>query len=190
MAAGRVDPISAINPTKTDWIIKVRVVRIWLMPTSPSTSSYHGIEMVLCDSECFLGILSFIILERLITHRLRTYPMNSKDKISKAGIQRDSDGVVFEKRSRRKISIGQENCFPSNSQQAFLPVVMSDITTSKVATELKGCIPPYSQGVPRVLSDITNLAPVVHHFASTPLIHGVTYNHNLYPAIPTTLRHQ
>ncbi|KAF7812758.1 uncharacterized protein G2W53_033734 [Senna tora] len=23
MAAGRVDPISAINPTKTDWIIKV-----------------------------------------------------------------------------------------------------------------------------------------------------------------------
>ncbi|KAF7826257.1 uncharacterized protein G2W53_017421 [Senna tora] len=28
MAAGRVDPISAINPTKTDWIINVRVVRI------------------------------------------------------------------------------------------------------------------------------------------------------------------
>ncbi|KAF7823295.1 replication protein A 70 kDa DNA-binding subunit A-like [Senna tora] len=51
MAAGRVDPISAINPTKIDWIIKVRVVRIWLMPASPSTSSYHGIEMVLCDSE-------------------------------------------------------------------------------------------------------------------------------------------
>ncbi|KAF7830765.1 replication protein A 70 kDa DNA-binding subunit A-like [Senna tora] len=51
MAAGRVDPISAINPTKTDWIIKVRVVRIWLMPASPSTSSYHGIKMVLCDSE-------------------------------------------------------------------------------------------------------------------------------------------
>ncbi|KAF7813134.1 uncharacterized protein G2W53_034110 [Senna tora] len=30
MAAGRIDPISTINPTKTDWIIKVRVVRIWL----------------------------------------------------------------------------------------------------------------------------------------------------------------
>ncbi|KAF7835702.1 uncharacterized protein G2W53_010561 [Senna tora] len=30
MAAGRVDSISAINPTKTYWIIKVRVVRIWL----------------------------------------------------------------------------------------------------------------------------------------------------------------
>ncbi|KAF7839904.1 putative DNA-directed DNA polymerase [Senna tora] len=54
MAAGRVDSISAINPTKTDWIIKVRVVRIWLMPASPSTSSYHGIEMVLCDSEIFI----------------------------------------------------------------------------------------------------------------------------------------
>ncbi|KAF7807928.1 Fgenesh protein 114 [Senna tora] len=51
MAAGRVDPISAINPIKIDWIIKVRVVRIWLMPASPCTSSYHGIEMVLCDSE-------------------------------------------------------------------------------------------------------------------------------------------
>ncbi|KAF7812782.1 uncharacterized protein G2W53_033758 [Senna tora] len=44
--------------------------------------------------------------------------MNFKDKITKAGVQRDSDGVVFEKRSRRKISMGQENCFPSNSQQA------------------------------------------------------------------------
>ncbi|KAF7821585.1 uncharacterized protein G2W53_027040 [Senna tora] len=30
MAASRVDPISAINPTKPYWIIKVRVVRIWL----------------------------------------------------------------------------------------------------------------------------------------------------------------
>ncbi|KAF7831486.1 uncharacterized protein G2W53_013819 [Senna tora] len=30
MEAGRVDLISAINPTKTDWIIKVRMVRIWL----------------------------------------------------------------------------------------------------------------------------------------------------------------
>ncbi|KAF7812817.1 putative glucose-6-phosphate 1-epimerase [Senna tora] len=54
MVAGRVDPISAINPTKTYWIIKVRVVRIWLMPTYPSTSSNHGIEMVLCDSELSL----------------------------------------------------------------------------------------------------------------------------------------
>ncbi|KAF7803199.1 uncharacterized protein G2W53_042310 [Senna tora] len=46
MAAGKVDPTSAINPTKTYWIIKVRVVRIWLIPAYPSTSSYHGIEMV------------------------------------------------------------------------------------------------------------------------------------------------
>ncbi|KAF7812120.1 uncharacterized protein G2W53_033096 [Senna tora] len=92
--------------------------------------------------------------------------MNSKDKISKVGVQRDYDGVVFEMRSRRKISMGQENCFPSNSQ-ASLPVVMSDITTSKIATEL--------------------IAPVVHHFARTPLIHGVTYNHNLYPAASSSL---
>ncbi|KAF7806266.1 uncharacterized protein G2W53_038427 [Senna tora] len=88
------------------------------------------------STQCFLGTLSFIILELLTTHRLRTYPMNSKDKISKAGVQQDSDGVVFEKRSRRKISMGQENCFPSNSQQASLPIVMSDISTSKIATEL------------------------------------------------------
>ncbi|KAF7814841.1 replication protein A 70 kDa DNA-binding subunit A-like [Senna tora] len=51
MVAGRVDPISTINLTRTNWNIKVRVVRIWLMPTYPSTSSSHGIEMVLCDSE-------------------------------------------------------------------------------------------------------------------------------------------
>ncbi|KAF7808809.1 replication factor-A carboxy-terminal domain protein [Senna tora] len=51
MAVGKIDPISAINPTKTEWIIKVRVVRMWLMSAYPSTSSYNGIEMVLCDSE-------------------------------------------------------------------------------------------------------------------------------------------
>ncbi|KAF7821903.1 replication protein A 70 kDa DNA-binding subunit C-like [Senna tora] len=45
------DSIRGIHALRTDWTIKVRVLRLWKAPPYPKNSPHSSLEMVLCDRE-------------------------------------------------------------------------------------------------------------------------------------------
>lgn len=61
--------VSSISPMRTNWTIKVRVVRLWMMPPyghDAKPGSEGSIEMVLCDREVITLVFIYILDYNLI----------------------------------------------------------------------------------------------------------------------------